>query len=157
MSRTQLRRGFTLTQAGGTDRLTVERTGQASHLLPSPINSAEQSRKEVPVIVFEDHTAIQTPRQVTTRNGPMPKYESEHYEIYVSKYRVEARTEAEAIHNLFDGENEPVDDSLEYLETAEDIGLPVDEYRELAEKLRALGVSVGDDVIPSIRSIQQVE
>jgi hypothetical protein len=35
--------------------------------------------------------------------------------------------------------------------------LPVDEYRELAEKLRALGVSVGDDVIPSIRSIQQVE
>jgi hypothetical protein len=87
----------------------------------------------------------------------MPKYEIEQYEIHVAKYRIEGRTEAEAIHNLFDGENEPVDDSLEYVEVAEDIGFPVDENRELAEEWRALGVSVGDDVIPSIRSIQQVE
>jgi len=55
------------------------------------------------------------------------------------------------------GKNEPVDDSLEYVEVAEDIGLPVDEYRELAEELRALGVSVGHDVIPSIRSIEEIE
>ena len=58
---------------------------------------------------------------------------------------------------MFDGENEPVDDSLEYVETAEDIGLWVDEYRELPEELRALGVSVDDDVIPSIRSIEEIE
>ena len=87
----------------------------------------------------------------------MPKYEIEQYEIHVSKYRVEANSEAEAIQKLFDGENEPVDGSLEYVETAEDIGVPVDENRELADELRALGVSVGHDVIPSIRSIEEIE
>jgi hypothetical protein len=87
----------------------------------------------------------------------MPKYEIEQYEIYVTKYRVEARGEAEAIQKLFDGENEPVDDSLEYVETAEDIGLPVDEYGDLADELRALGIAIGHDVIPSIRSIEAIE
>jgi hypothetical protein len=87
----------------------------------------------------------------------MPKYEVEQYEIYISKYRVEAKSEAEAIQKLFEGENQPVDDSLEYVETAEDIGLPVDENRDLAEELRALGVPVGHDVIPSIRSIEEIE
>jgi hypothetical protein len=87
----------------------------------------------------------------------MPKYEIEQYEIYVSKYRVEANSAAEAIQKLFDGENEPVDDSLEYVETAEDIGLPVDENRDLADELRALCVSLGHDVIPSIRSIEEIE
>ncbi len=87
----------------------------------------------------------------------MLKYEIEQFEIYVSKYRVEANSEAEAIQKLFDGEHEPIDDSLEYVEVAEDIGLPVDENRELADELRALGVSVGEDVIPSIRSIEEVD
>jgi hypothetical protein len=58
---------------------------------------------------------------------------------------------------LFDGENEPVDDSLEYVGTADVLGLPVEENRELADELRALGVSVGHDVIPSIRSIEEIE
>ena len=49
-----------------------------------------------------------------------------------------------------------MDDSLEYVETAEDTGLPVDEYRDLADELRTLGVSV-HDVIPSIRSIEEIE
>lgn len=87
----------------------------------------------------------------------MPKYEIEQYEIHVMKYRVEANSKAEAIQKMFDGENEPVDGSLEYVETAEDIGLPVDENRELADELRSLGVSFDDDVIPSIRSIEEVE
>jgi hypothetical protein len=87
----------------------------------------------------------------------VPRFEIEQYEIYVSKYRVEAESEAAAIQKLFDGENEPVDDSLEYVEVGEDIGLPVDEYRQLAEELRALGVSVGEDVIPSIRSIEEIQ
>lgn len=87
----------------------------------------------------------------------MPKFEIEQYEIHVAKYRIEANTEAEAIQKLFDGENEPVENSLEYVELAEDIGLPVDEYRELADELRALGVSIGHDVIPSIRSIEEIE
>ena len=49
------------------------------------------------------------------------------------------------------------DDYLECVETAEDTGLPVDGYRELANALRTLGVSVGDDVITSIRSIEEIE
>ena len=40
------------------------------------------------------------------------------------------------------------------METAEDIGLAVEENRELAEELRSLGVAVGEDVIPSIRSFR---
>jgi hypothetical protein len=71
--------------------------------------------------------------------------------------RVEAKTAAEAIQKLFNGENEPVDDSPKYVEVAEDIGLSVDEYRKLADELRALGVSVGHDVIPSIRSIEEID
>lgn len=87
----------------------------------------------------------------------MPTFEIEQYELHAMKYRVEAASEAEAIKRLFDGEAEPVEQSQDYIEVAEDVGLPVDEYRELADELRALGVAVGDAVIPSIRSIEQVE
>jgi hypothetical protein len=51
---------------------------------------------------------------------------------------------------------EPVDGGLEYIEIAEDFGMPTDEYRELADELRGLSVRVGE-VIPSIRSVEQVE
>ncbi len=96
-------------------------------------------------------------RHRQSRNEPIPKYQIEQYEIHVAKYRVEAESEVEAIQELFDGELEPVDGSLEYVELAEDIGLPVDEYWELADELRSLGVSIGHDVIPSIRSVEEVE
>lgn len=87
----------------------------------------------------------------------MPTYEIEQYEVHVMKYRVEAQTEAEAIAKLFDGEAEPVCESQEYVEVAEDYGLPADEYRDLAVHLRALGVPVDEAVIPSIRSIAEVD
>lgn len=87
----------------------------------------------------------------------MPMFEIEQYELHAMKYRVEAATEAEAIQRLLDGEAEPVEQSQDYIEVAEDFGLPTDEHRELADELRALGVAVGDAVIPSVRSIQQVE
>ena len=83
-------------------------------------------------------------------------YEIEQYELHTMKYRVEAATEAEAIAKLFDGEGEAVCNSLEYIEVAEDFGLPADEHADLAEALQKLGVSVGDAVIPSIRSIEKV-
>jgi hypothetical protein len=73
------------------------------------------------------------------------------------RYEVEADSEAEAVARLFDNEADPVDDSLEYVEIAEDHGLPVDEHVELAEQIRALGVPVGEVVIPSIRSIERIE
>jgi len=86
----------------------------------------------------------------------MPTYEVEQYELHVMKYRVEAPSEAEAIAKVLQGEAEPVDQSQEFVEVAEDFGLPADEHRDLAQVLRALGVSVNDAVIPSIRSVEQV-
>lgn len=87
----------------------------------------------------------------------MPTFEIEQYELHTMKYRVEANNEAEAIRVLLDGEADPVDNSLEYIEVAEDFGMPVDENRELAHNLHELGVSVGEHIIPSIRSIESVE
>ena len=84
----------------------------------------------------------------------MPTFVIEQYEIHTMKYRVEANSEAEAIKMLFDGEADPVDDGLEFIEVAEDCGLPAEEHRELADQLHSLGVSVGEHVIPSIRSIE---
>jgi hypothetical protein len=89
--------------------------------------------------------------------SPMPVYEIEQFELHAMKYRVEADSEAHAIAKLFDGEAEPVEQSQDFVEVARDFGLPADEYRELAEELRALGVPVGEAVIPSIRSIVNVD
>jgi hypothetical protein len=94
----------------------------------------------------------------------MPTYEIEQYEIHVQTYEVDADNEAEAIAKLFKGDAEPIDDSLEYIEIADDYGLPAEEHRELAEEhrelaeeLRSLGVSMDEHVIPSIRSIVRIK
>lgn len=87
----------------------------------------------------------------------MPEFKIEQYELHVMKYRVQAENEAEAIVRLLDGEAEAVDNGLEYIEVADDFGLPVDEHRELAAQLTASGVPVGEHVIPSIRSVEQIE
>jgi len=87
----------------------------------------------------------------------MPTYEIEQYELHTTKYLVKAKSPAHAIKRLFDGEAEAVDGSLEYIEVADDSGLPVDEERELAKALRRLDVVVGDDVIPSIRGFEEIE
>lgn len=87
----------------------------------------------------------------------MPTYEIEQYELHVQRHTVEAKNEAEAIAKLFDGKADPVDNSLEYVEVADDYGLPVDLNQELADALRNLGITIGDDVIPSIRSCEEVE
>ena len=86
----------------------------------------------------------------------MPMFEIEQYEICVTTYRVEASSEAEAIAKLFDGGADAVDNSHEFIETAQDCGLPADEYQDLAAELRDLGVPV-DEIIPSIRSIEEVD
>lgn len=87
----------------------------------------------------------------------MPVYEIEQYELHTQTYRVKAASEAEAIVKVLDGEADPVDNTLEYVEVAEDFGMPVDDNRGLAESLRLLGVPVDECVIPSIRSIEEVE
>ena len=87
----------------------------------------------------------------------MPTYEIEQYELHAMKYRVEADNGAQAIARLFNGEAEPVCQSQDFIEVAEDYGIPVDENRDLADQLRNLGITVDDDIIPSVRSIEQVE
>lgn len=87
----------------------------------------------------------------------MPTFEIEQYEIHTMKYRIEAENEAQAIAGLFNGEAEPVEGSLEYVEVCEDLGLPTDEHLELAEKLHEMGIGVNDAVIPSIRQVVRVE
>jgi flagellin-specific chaperone FliS len=86
----------------------------------------------------------------------MPTYEIQQYELHIMRYRVEAASEAEAIALLFHGEAEPVNQSQEFIQVANELGLPVDQHRDLAQALRKLGVSVDGAVIPSIRSIKQV-
>ena len=86
----------------------------------------------------------------------MPMFEIEQYELHVIKYRVKARTEAQAIAKVLGGLAEPEDGSLEYVEVAEDFGMPADEDQQLARQLRKLGVQV-DEVIPSIRSVERVK
>ena len=87
----------------------------------------------------------------------MPTFQIEQYELHGQQYRVEADNVADAICKLLDGEAAPVDDSLEYIEICEDRGLPADDHRELAKQLRSLGVPVDEHVIPSIRTVVQVE
>lgn len=87
----------------------------------------------------------------------MPLFEIEQYELHIQKYQIEAANEAEAIVKLLDGEADPVDNGQEYIEVADDFGMPVDENCDLAEELEKLGVPVGEHVVPSIRSIEEVE
>jgi hypothetical protein len=86
----------------------------------------------------------------------MPIYEVEQYELWTSKYRVEADSEAEAIAKLYDGKGVPVDNSLEFIEVANDYGMMTDEHPELVKALEERGVSVDDAIIESIRDIETV-
>ena len=86
----------------------------------------------------------------------MPTYEIEQYEIHVQKYRVQATSEAEAVKAVFDGKVTAMDDELVFVGIADDLGLPADDYQDLADGLSALGETV-DDVIPSIRSVLKVD
>lgn len=87
----------------------------------------------------------------------MPSYKVEQYEIWTQTYQIEAASEAEAIKKLFDGEADAMDNGLEYIEVADDFGMAVEEAPELADELRKLDVPVGDCIIPSIRSIEEVK
>ena len=87
----------------------------------------------------------------------MPTYQIEQYELHVTKYRIEADDETEAIAKLFAGEADPMDNSTEYIEVAEDYGMPAERNEELAAQLRKRGITAVADIIPSIRSIEEVK
>jgi hypothetical protein len=80
-------------------------------------------------------------------------YTIEQYELHSMKYEVEAKSEAEAIFKLLNGEGKPLDDSLDYIEVAEDYGMSSDENIDITKDLAKLGMVV-KDIIPSIRSIE---
>ena len=86
----------------------------------------------------------------------MPTFQIEQYELHVIRYKVKAKDEAQAIAKVLNDEAEPVDGSLEFVEVAEDFGMPADEDQQLVRQLGKLGVQV-DDVIPSIRSVERVK
>ena len=86
----------------------------------------------------------------------MPLYEIEQYELHTQKYRIEASSQAEAIAMLFQGNADPVEGTLEYIEVLDEFGIPVEERRDLAEELQQLGITISY-AIPSIRSIEVVK
>ena len=88
------------------------------------------------------------------RNTPWARYEIEVYELHVGTYQIDARSTADAIKRLFDGDGDLLNGS-EYIGLCEEKGLPVDENSQLAQELRQLGVPLDASVIPSIRNIRQ--
>jgi hypothetical protein len=87
----------------------------------------------------------------------MPIFEIEQYELHTATHRVEAKDEAHAIARLFNGEADLIDNSLEYIEVADNYGMPADQNQTLMKQLRNLGIAVGDGIIPSVRTITKVE
>jgi len=86
----------------------------------------------------------------------MPRFEVEQYEIHTVKFEVDAKSKAEAIAKVLGGKGTAIDYSDELIEVGQDLGMPVDLHRSLAKRLRKLGLTVGDDVIPSIRSVEKL-
>jgi len=94
----------------------------------------------------------------TNEDNAMPTYRIEQYELHVQAYNVTADSEADAIARLFMGEGDPIDNSLEFVEIADDHGMRVDENDDLADQLFDRGTINGhDEIIPSIRCIEEVE
>jgi len=88
----------------------------------------------------------------------MPTYEVERYELYVQRYRIEASTEADAIVRVYRGEAEAIEGSLTFVEVGNDHGMSISEALALGQVLWETGwIDTADLVIPSIRSIRQVE
>ncbi len=87
----------------------------------------------------------------------MPVYEIEQYEVYSCKYRVSAENKAEAISKLLNGDGDMVDNSVEYIQGHDEMGMSVFQNRELAIELEKIGVPCDGEIIPSIREIEEVD
>lgn len=88
----------------------------------------------------------------------MPKYRVEQYELHCVAYSIDAENEADAINQLLKGEASPIDDSSEYIGIDEDMGMSVNHLnKETIDKLEYYGIDVSGDIVPSIRSIEQVD
>jgi hypothetical protein len=88
----------------------------------------------------------------------MPKFVVERYELYAQKVEIEAESEAHAIAAVLNGEGTDIDNGLDYIESAEEFGMPTEELsEELEAELRALGVDLGGDYVHALRSVTETE
>ena len=100
-------------------------------------------------------TSVQVASSLVRGKAVMAIFEIEQYEVHTQTYHVEAVNEAEAIKSFFAGDGDLVDNGLDYIEVADDLGLPAEKYPQLADAVRAANRTV-TDVIPSIRRIEEV-
>lgn len=87
----------------------------------------------------------------------MATYKIELLELHVRRVTVEAASAAEAIWKL----DNSMDDDVSYGDAdcegpVRHFGLDVDDHPELAEECDRLGIDISNDVIPAIRSIEEV-
>ena len=79
------------------------------------------------------------------------KYIIEVYETYAQKYEIEANSEGEAIHKIYEDEGKAID-KPQFIMTNEDIGMPTQEL----DQQTIDAISPVTDYIPAIRSITEM-
>lgn len=79
----------------------------------------------------------------------------EQYQLHASTYKVIATGTAEAIAQVIRGEAELIDNSTQYVEVCDVIGMPVEGNEALAGLFSELNVNVDAEKIPSIRCVRR--
>ncbi|MDZ4688379.1 MAG: hypothetical protein SH850_25170 [Planctomycetaceae bacterium] len=87
----------------------------------------------------------------------MPKFQVEQYEIHVRTYDVVAASAAEAVAQVLRGDLELADGTADFVEIAEDSGLSLETYPDLAEALRQCGAIGQEEILPSIRDVTEID
>lgn len=83
----------------------------------------------------------------------MPRFIVEQYETWVSKTAVDAPNITEAVKIVQDGGGDPVDDSSEYVQMDEHMGMDPEDAQELGIDVFEI---MGDLIrIPSLRSVEE--
>lgn len=96
------------------------------------------------------------PYESPPSDRPLKRFAIEQYEVHVAIHEVVARSAANAIRRLFNGDGDIACGS-EYLGSCEERGLPLAEHRALAEELARIGVPLPDTVVPSIRAVYEID
>jgi hypothetical protein len=81
----------------------------------------------------------------------MPFYKISQYEVWKQDHIVEADNLDKALQKLYDGYTEPVEDSFEFVETPDYLGMPTDNLLEDTPSIYD-----NKDIVPSIRSVEKV-
>lgn len=85
----------------------------------------------------------------------MPSYRVEQYELHVVRHLIKRATSAaDAIEQVFQQTSLPADSDREYLEPADAYGLVLP--LAIVEELRTRGMTLFEQRVPSIRSVEQL-